>query len=181
MDHPTTFVVDLYLDPAPRTGRAESSAPSQPTRRFALEGPIPCRHETDRFACALAAARVAHRARLSPTLGSELALVTSELASNAARHGGGGNVLVRTTGRGVLIICRDAGPGIVDVDQALQDGWSQGRRIAEAAPPPGGLGSGLGAVRRLTDALGFYRSDAGFTVVAYRDAACEREAHDAQP
>jgi serine/threonine-protein kinase RsbT len=43
--------------------------------------------------------------------------------------------------RGVLVIARDAGPGIADVNQALQEGYTTSR----------GLGLGLPGSRRLMD------------------------------
>jgi len=42
---------------------------------------------------------------------------------------------------GVMVIARDQGPGIPDIDRALQDGYSTG----------GGLGLGLSGAKRLMD------------------------------
>ena len=74
-----------------------------------------------------------------------VALAVSELAANLLRYAPGGELKVTTcsgeTGEGIVIESRDSGPGIADVDLALQDGYSTG----------GGLGSGLPAVRRLMD------------------------------
>jgi len=71
----------------------------------------------------------------------------SELARNALIHGGGGQArlaLVEDRGRlGVQAVFADEGPGIPDVDQALDDGWSSGS----------GLGLGLSGSRRLVDAF----------------------------
>ncbi len=49
----------------------------------------------------------------------------------------------------------DRGPGIEDVELALQDGYSQGQPVEERPPhrPRGGLGQGLGAAQRLLDEL----------------------------
>lgn len=71
----------------------------------------------------------------------------SELARNALVHGGGGRAtieLVDGGGRlGVRAVFADDGPGIPDIDQALDDGWSSGS----------GLGLGLSGSRRLVDAF----------------------------
>lgn len=72
----------------------------------------------------------------------------SELARNAVVHGGGGRahieVLRDVDGRhGVRLTVEDEGPGIEDVERALQDGFSSGE----------GLGLGLGGARRLADEL----------------------------
>jgi serine/threonine-protein kinase RsbT len=98
----------------------------------------------------------------------EMALVASELASNAVRHGGGGWLLARVVPGGIQIICQDRGPGIDDPSAALVDGWSEGRRVTAEAPARGGLGTGLGTARRLSHALTFSRGAGLFTVVAFR-------------
>jgi serine/threonine-protein kinase RsbT len=76
---------------------------------------------------------------------ANIVTAASELARNAFDHGDGGSVrveIVESIGRrGVRLTFEDAGPGIADLDQALEDGYS----IA------GGLGVGLGGARRLVD------------------------------
>lgn len=71
----------------------------------------------------------------------------SELARNALVHGGGGAATIELVddGRrqGVRAVFTDEGPGIPDIDQALDDGWSSGS----------GLGLGLSGSRRLVDAF----------------------------
>ena len=68
----------------------------------------------------------------------------SELARNTLLHGGGGEVHVvvsEASGRKtVKLVFEDQGPGIVDIERALQDGYSTG----------GGLGLGLSGARRLS-------------------------------
>lgn len=74
-----------------------------------------------------------------------IATAISELARNALRYATGGQIVVRLAGdddrRGIEIIAADDGPGIHDVNQALQDGFSTS----------GSLGLGLPGVRRLMD------------------------------
>ncbi len=69
---------------------------------------------------------------------------TSELARNTVLHGGGGRMVLEPQDdgrrRGLKLSFEDDGPGIPDVEQALQDGWTSG----------GGLGLGLGGARRLS-------------------------------
>ena len=69
----------------------------------------------------------------------------SELARNTLVYGGGGTVDVTRVdnGRrnGIQIVFADQGPGIVDLDLALTDGYTTG----------GGLGLGLSGARRLVD------------------------------
>lgn len=73
-----------------------------------------------------------------------LATAVSEVARNIVRFAGSGEMvveLVESPRRGVRCIARDTGPGITDIDQALQDGYST----------YGGLGVGLAGARRLMD------------------------------
>ncbi|WP_322094387.1 anti-sigma regulatory factor [Paraburkholderia bannensis] len=71
----------------------------------------------------------------------------SELARNTLQHGGGGEARVEALSNGARVGLRltftDRGPGIADIERALQDGFSTGN----------GLGLGLGGSRRLCDAF----------------------------
>src|ERR1700743_2956987 len=73
-----------------------------------------------------------------------LATAISEIARNITAYAVRGEVfleLVRDANgrRGVRVIARDEGPGIVDLERALTDGYTTG----------GGLGLGLPGARRL--------------------------------
>ncbi|MDO8844840.1 anti-sigma regulatory factor [Methylicorpusculum sp.] len=72
-----------------------------------------------------------------------LATAASELASNLFIHSGGGVLEMdeMTDRPGIALISSDNGPGIADVEQALEDGYST----------VGGLGCGLPGVKRLMD------------------------------
>ena len=80
--------------------------------------------------------------RPDPTL---IATAISELARNLVVHVGHGEIIMRPIVEdrrsGVLVIVRDEGPGIADVDAAL--------RLGHASR--GGLGLGLPGARRLMD------------------------------
>jgi serine/threonine-protein kinase RsbT len=71
----------------------------------------------------------------------------SEVARNIVAYAGKGEVVIRVVDvearRGIEIVAEDDGPGITDVDQALEDGYSTGR----------GMGLGLPGARRLMDEL----------------------------
>ncbi len=86
--------------------------------------------------------------RLGMGLVDQTKLVTaaSELTRNILRHAGGdGRVVLefvqRNLRKGLRLIFEDHGPGIPDIDKAMQDGFSTGN----------GLGLGLGGARRLVD------------------------------
>ncbi|MEQ1568046.1 MAG: anti-sigma regulatory factor [Myxococcota bacterium] len=69
----------------------------------------------------------------------------SELSRNLLVHGGGGHAVLESVEderrSGVRMVFVDEGPGIADIDRALQGGFSTGRS----------LGLGLSGSRRLVD------------------------------
>jgi len=76
-----------------------------------------------------------------------IATAISEVARNITSYAGHGAVRVSVAdreGRQALVIrAEDEGPGIVDIERAMEDGYSTGR----------GLGLGLPGARRLMDQL----------------------------
>jgi serine/threonine-protein kinase RsbT len=83
---------------------------------------------------------------LSSTDQTLLATAISEVARNITRYATRGEVRLRVirdgNGRaGIEVVASDDGPGIVDLERALQDGYTTG----------GGLGLGLPGARRLVD------------------------------
>ena len=82
---------------------------------------------------------------LSSTDQTLLATAISEVARNITTYAKRGEVLVsivhEDNRRGIRVVARDQGPGIEDIDRALQDGYTTG----------GGLGLGLPGARRLVD------------------------------
>jgi serine/threonine-protein kinase RsbT len=74
-----------------------------------------------------------------------IATAISELARNIIQYAKQGEILLSALNqggrRGVIVIARDEGPGIPDVERALQDGYSTGES----------LGLGLPGARRLMD------------------------------
>jgi serine/threonine-protein kinase RsbT len=76
---------------------------------------------------------------------TKLVTAASELARNTVVYGGGGTLQLEQVEdgmrRGIRLVFDDQGPGIADVERALQDGFTSG----------GGLGLGLGGARRLVN------------------------------
>lgn len=76
---------------------------------------------------------------------TKIVTAASELARNTLDYGGGGHVtlepLEEGNRRGLRLIFEDQGPGIPDIDLALQDGYTTG----------GGLGMGLSGTKRLVN------------------------------
>ncbi|MBY0397052.1 MAG: SpoIIE family protein phosphatase, partial [Thermoleophilia bacterium] len=89
-----------------------------------------------------------------------VALVATEMATNLAKHGRDGIVLLRVAARppaaSLELIALDRGPGIVDVGLALRDG------VSTAGTP----GTGLGAIRRVATRFDLHSGPGGTAVVA---------------
>jgi len=80
--------------------------------------------------------------------GSELTLIAtaiSEVARNIVSYAGSGEIVMRVVRqgqrRGITVVARDQGPGIADIERAMEDGFSTSR----------GLGLGLPGSKRLMD------------------------------
>jgi len=102
-----------------------------------------------------------------------IAIVVSELVSNAVKFAGGGTVCLselKSPRAGVQIRVEDVGPGIAEPSLAVRDGWSEGRARRPEDPIVGrrGLGAGLGAVQRLMDELTIEARDPRGTRVTVR-------------
>ena len=132
---------------------------SGPSQRLAIDDPNQA-VEARRLAVALGEAT-----GCDETTRGALAIVATELATNLARHGRSGELLLRavreTAVAGVELLAVDRGPGIADLDRALQDGVSTA----------GSAGEGLGAVRRLAHVFDIHSTPAGTVVMARMFAA----------
>ena len=82
---------------------------------------------------------------LRPTAATLVATAISELARNILLYAKHGEIriapLEHGERRGLLVVAHDNGPGIADVERAMEDGFSTSGR----------LGLGLPGVRRLVD------------------------------
>jgi len=105
---------------------------------------IPIRGDSDIVAARQAGRELAARLGFSRTDLTLIATAVSEVARNIVRFADSGEVvieLLEKPRKGVRIMARDTGPGIPDVEKALQDGYSTYN----------GLGLGLPGARRLMD------------------------------
>jgi serine/threonine-protein kinase RsbT len=94
---------------------------------------------------------------------TKLVTAASELARNTIDYGGGGTAKLEAINdgghRGLRLTFEDHGPGIPDVELALQDGYTSGA----------GLGLGLGGTKRLVNEFEIEsRSDEGTRVCITR-------------
>ncbi len=118
------------------------------------------------------ARRLARGHGLDARRAGEVAIVVSELASNIVKYGVRGDVTVQIApppaSAAVTVVARDIGPPIHDLATALRDGHDDHGPIDPAAlARRGGLGTGLGAVARLTDRLEVRQQAAGKEITAH--------------
>jgi serine/threonine-protein kinase RsbT len=106
---------------------------------------IPIRSDSDVVTAREQGRELARRAEFSATDLTIVATAISETARNIVMFAKRGEVIVSLIGengrQGVMVVARDSGPGIPDLDRALKDGYSE----------YGGLGLGLPGVGRLMD------------------------------
>jgi len=90
------------------------------------------------------------------TRAEQVAIVVTEACTNLLKHAGSGELLIRSTvadaaaESNLELLALDKGPGMLNLDQCLRDGFSTGSSGGE----------GLGAILRLSDVTDFY-SEAG--------------------
>ncbi len=106
---------------------------------------VPIRHERDIVAARQSGRQLAGTLGFSTTDQTLIATAISEVARNIIEYAGTGEIELAEAEdrgrRGIVIVARDRGPGITDVNLALRDGYSTG----------GSLGVGLPGARRLVD------------------------------
>jgi serine/threonine-protein kinase RsbT len=122
-----------------------SLGPGMEPARVRSEALLPVANETDALSARDRGRELAVSVGLSPTDSASVAAAVSELVRNLITYATCGEVILRTLenerARGVEVIVIDEGPGIADIEQALQERFSTS----------GGLGLGLPGVRRLMD------------------------------
>jgi anti-sigma regulatory factor (Ser/Thr protein kinase) len=106
------------------------------------------------------AADLAARLGFDSQESGRVGLVVTEVATNLVKHARGGEIVLcpvlEEVPPAVDIVALDRGPGIRDVDRALRDGYSTS----------GSMGSGLGAIMRLSSRFDLYSSDSGTIVLS---------------
>ena len=105
---------------------------------------VPVHTDADVVAARQAAREAASRIGFPATDLTAIATAVSEVTRNIVRFASSGEIVIEILEEprpGICIVARDVGPGIRDVDQALQDGYSTYH----------GLGLGLPGARRLMD------------------------------
>lgn len=109
------------------------------------EASVPIDREPDIIVARQRGRDIAVGLGFSPGALALIATAISEITRNVVQYATRGDMTVRVVRegarRGIEIVVEDEGPGIEDLAQAMQDGYSTG----------GGLGLGLPGSRRLMD------------------------------
>ena len=124
---------------------------------------VPIRSDADLVTARAEGRALATALGFSRTDATLIATAISEIARNIVVHAGSGQVEIRPVIEearpGIVVIARDEGAGIRNLDAALQDGYA-GR---------GGLGLGLPGARRLMDDFEVTSTaETGTTVVMHK-------------
>ena len=97
------------------------------------------------------------------TRAGNAAIVATEMATNIVRHAGSGELILKARQQGetsvLELLALDRGPGMRDVERCMEDGYSTA---------PGGSGTGLGAMRRLSDEFDIHSAAGAGTAVLAR-------------
>ena len=106
---------------------------------------VPIRTEIDVVIARQRARELASQLRFSSSELTLIATAISEVARNIVFYAGAGEITLRIVEqgqrRGLVVFASDRGPGIADIERAMQDGYSTSR----------GLGIGLPGSKRLMD------------------------------
>jgi serine/threonine-protein kinase RsbT len=128
----------------------------------ALEATIAIERERDIVTARQKGRELAATAGFAGTDQTLIATAISEVARNIVVYAQRGEVLLRIVEdggrRGIVVVARDEGPGIADVELALRDGYSTTKS----------LGLGLPGARRLMDELEIESALGRGTIVTMR-------------
>ncbi|MBQ7541325.1 MAG: anti-sigma regulatory factor [Clostridia bacterium] len=95
--------------------------------------------------------KVLRRLGLDPETIRRVSIAMYEGEINMVIHAGGGEAEVRIYEDSIEIVLRDSGPGIADIDQAMQEGFSTAPDNIRSL----GFGAGMGLpnMKRYTDSM----------------------------
>lgn len=110
-------------------------------------------------ACRMSTQRLARDLGFDETRAGRVAIAVTESVTNMLRHGGGGTLAVRGLAEdgdlGIEVLAIDAGPGMDDFHASARDGVSSA----------GTAGTGLGAMRRMSEEFDIYTAPGCGTIV----------------
>jgi anti-sigma regulatory factor (Ser/Thr protein kinase) len=88
---------------------------------------------------------------IPPNIVKRTAVAMYEAEINMVVHAGGGEATILIDDKEITIIMEDHGPGIADVEKAMQEGWSTASETAQKL----GFGAGMGLpnMKRNSDSI----------------------------
>jgi serine/threonine-protein kinase RsbT len=139
-DAVTGFVLGRARTPAEAAASGATAGPSR-----SQDVRVPIGSDSDVVAARHTGRALSRHAGFSSADATIVATAISELARNIVLYAARGEIVLslarQQTRVGLTVVARDDGPGIPDIHQAMQDGYSSGGR----------LGVGLPGVKRLMD------------------------------
>ncbi|MEW5853520.1 MAG: ATP-binding protein [Myxococcota bacterium] len=118
----------------------------------------PLAERSDATAAAALTRKLARELGMAAAASERLALATLELATNAVRHAGSGEMEMHVEWDRVTVVVLDRGPGLDTPERLFED---RPRNPAEAWQPGQSLGAGGPSVRRLVDEASARRREGG--------------------
>jgi serine/threonine-protein kinase RsbT len=116
-----------------------------PTHRIIEDIPIEIGEPSDNAQVVYTTRQLATQIGFDDAQQSLIAVAASELSTNIIRYAGKGKITLRIVrngeSTGIEVEAQDKGPGISNIDEAMEDSFTTG----------GGLGLGLPSVRRIMD------------------------------
>ena len=129
-----------------------------------LQVAVPIHEESQSGEARRAVLQLAERVGLNDEDAGRAGIVVTEAGRNLSKHAHGGQIVLRgiNTGPGAIeVLAIDKGPGILSVTDAFRDGYST------AGTP----GTGLGAIRRISDCFDLFTQPDHGTVLFSRICA----------
>ena len=105
---------------------------------------------------------------IDPKIIRRVAIASYELEMNLVVHSLGGTLTIRVDEDEIQIIAKDRGPGIPNVDLAMQEGWTTANEWVKSL----GFGAGMGLpnAKRVSDEFHIASEPGAGTTVTIRDA-----------
>lgn len=121
-------------------------------------------------AVSIAVKRLVKEVGFSPELVRRVAIAAFEAEMNVVMYGGGGFLELHITADRVRLVIKDQGPGISDLDLAMQEGWSTA--TTEMREMGFGAGMGLPNMKKNSDRMQVLTDQGRGTTVLLEMDAC---------